>query len=136
MRTVQLLEILAGLLSVSLVRANPDAKRLYSNLLANYDRSQKDDGRTLMDVNEFLNIFRLIRPVANNSDRLTVHMRLKLSQVIGVDMRRQILTTNVWVEQEWEDYKLTWNPEDYGGVKFLHVPSQDIWLPDIVLYNK
>ena len=27
---------------------------------------------------------RLIRPVANNSDRLTVHMRLKLSQVIGV----------------------------------------------------
>ena len=136
MRTVQLLEILAGLLSVSLVRANPDAKRLYSNLLANYDRSQKDAGRILMDVNEFLNIFRLIRPVANNSDRLTVHMRLKLSQVIGVDMRRQILTTNVWVEQEWEDYKLTWNPEDYGGVKFLHVPSQDIWLPDIVLYNK
>ena len=136
MRTVHLLEILAGFLSVSLVRANPDAKRLYSNLLANYDRSQKDAGRILMDVNEFLNIFRLIRPVANNSDRLTVHMRLKLSQVIGVDMRRQILTTNVWVEQEWEDYKLTWNPEDYGGVKFLHVPSQDIWLPDIVLYNK
>ena len=80
-------------------------------------------------------------------------MRLKLSQVIGVvsnivqltsdtidtmmqDMRRQILTTNVWVEQEWADYKLSWNPEDYGGVKYLHVPSQDIWLPDIVLYNK
>ena len=29
-------------------------------------------------------MFRLIRPVANSSDRLTVHMRLKLSQVIGV----------------------------------------------------
>jgi len=95
--------------------ANPDAKRLYENLLANYDR--------------------LIRPVANSSDRLTVHMRLKLSQVIGVDMRRQILTTNVWVEQEWRDYKLSWDPADYGGVKHLHVPSQDIWLPDIVLYN-
>ena len=94
--------------------------------------------------------------MANSSDRLTVHMRLKLSQVIGVvsevlecgeveltvtvlslqDMRRQILTTNVWVEQEWADYKLAWNPEAYGGVKYLHVPSQDIWLPDIVLYNK
>jgi len=49
-------------------KANPDAKRLYSNLLANYDR--------------------LIRPVANSSDRLTVHMRLKLSQVIGVLLLR------------------------------------------------
>ena len=38
--------------------------------------------------------------------------------------------------QEWADYKLSWNPDDYGGVKHLHVPSQDIWLPDIVLYNK
>ena len=79
---------------------------------------------------------RLIRPVGNSSDRLTVKMGLKLSQIIGIDMKRQILITNVWVEQEWVDYKLMWNPEDYGGVKHLHVPSQNIWLPDIVLYNK
>jgi hypothetical protein len=38
--------------------------------------------------------------------------------------------------QEWNDYKLKWNPEDYGGVDTLHVPSEHIWLPDIVLYNK
>lgn len=65
------------------------------------------------------------------------------------------MTTNVWVEQvniffrknlklsfesgtfqEWNDYKLKWNPDDYGGVEMLHVPSEHIWLPDIVLYNK
>ncbi|XP_036333927.1 acetylcholine receptor subunit alpha-like 1 isoform X5 [Rhagoletis pomonella] len=45
------------------------------------------------------------------------------------------MTTNVWVEQEWNDYKLKWNPDDYGGVDTLHVPSEHIWLPDIVLYN-
>lgn len=38
--------------------------------------------------------------------------------------------------QEWNDYKLKWNPDDYGGVETLHVPSEHIWLPDIVLYNK
>ncbi len=27
-------------------------------------------------------------------------------------------------------------PEEYGGVEILHVPSEHIWLPDIVLYNK
>ena len=46
------------------------------------------------------------------------------------------MTTNLWVEQYWRDYKLQWDPEEYGGVKMLHVPSDHIWRPDIVLYNK
>ena len=25
------------------------------------------------------------------------------------------MTTNLWIEQYWYDYKLTWNPEEYGG---------------------
>ncbi|KAK6631321.1 Acetylcholine receptor subunit alpha-like 1 [Polyplax serrata] len=62
-------------------------------------------------------------------------MGLKLSQLIDVNLKNQIMTTNVWVEQEWNDYKLKWNPDDYGGVDTLHVPSEHIWLPDIVLYN-
>ncbi|XP_018323259.1 acetylcholine receptor subunit alpha-like 1 [Agrilus planipennis] len=94
---------------------NPDSKRLYDDLLSNYNR--------------------LIRPVGNNSDRLTVKMGLRLSQLIDVNLKNQIMTTNVWVEQEWNDYKLKWNPDDYGGVETLHVPSEHIWLPDIVLYN-
>lgn len=38
--------------------------------------------------------------------------------------------------QYWHDYKLTWDPREYGGVDMLHVPSDHIWRPDIVLYNK
>ena len=54
---------------VSLVQPNPDAKRLYDDLLSNYNR--------------------LIRPVANNTDKITVKMGLKLSQL--VDLVRIIL---------------------------------------------
>ena len=46
------------------------------------------------------------------------------------------MTTNVWVEQRWNDFKLAWKPEDYNGVETLSIPSQQIWLPDIVLFNK
>ena len=45
------------------------------------------------------------------------------------------MTTNLWVEQFWFDHKLVWEPEEFGGVDMLHVPSTHIWLPDIVLYN-
>lgn len=39
-------------------------------------------------------------------------------------------------KKEWQDYKLKWDPSEYGGVQELYVPSEHIWLPDIVLYNK
>merc|ERR1712226_1006721 len=62
-------------------------------------------------------------------------LKLKLSQLIDVNLKNQIMTTNLWVEQYWYDYKLKWDAEEYGGVNMLHVPSDHIWRPDIVLYN-
>ena len=58
---VSLLLLLTGLCQVA---PNPDAKRLYDDLLGNYNR--------------------LIRPVANNTDKITVRMGLKLSQLVDL----------------------------------------------------
>ena len=117
-----------------LTQCNPDAKRLFDDLLSSYNK--------------------LVRPVINVTDAVTVKFKLKLSQLIDVvrnsyytlltdtenllfqNLRKQVMTTNLWIEQYWYDYKLRWNPEEYGGVNSLHVPSTHIWLPDIVLYNK
>ncbi|KAK9717488.1 Neurotransmitter-gated ion-channel ligand binding domain [Popillia japonica] len=52
-----------------------------------------------------------------------------------MNLKNQVMTTNLWVVQKWVDYKLKWDPDDYGGVKMLYVPSEHIWLPDIVLFN-
>ncbi|XP_060796578.1 neuronal acetylcholine receptor subunit alpha-4b isoform X2 [Neoarius graeffei] len=46
-----------------------------------------------------------------------------------------MMTTNVWVKQEWSDYKLRWNPEEFENVTSIRIPSELIWRPDIVLYN-
>lgn len=40
------------------------------------------------------------------------------------------------LHQVWNDYRLMWDPEEYEGIKKIRLPSQHIWLPDIVLYNK
>ena len=34
------------------------------------------------------------------------------------------------------DSKLNWDPDEYGGVEQLIGPSELLWLPDILLYNK
>lgn len=78
---------------------------------------------------------KLIRPVDNTSESLTVRIGLRLTSIIDVDEKNQIMTTNVWLEQWWHDNRLQWNPDEYGGVRRLYVKPEDIWLPDIVLYN-
>lgn len=46
------------------------------------------------------------------------------------------MQTQVWLEQEWQDVRLLWDPACFGGVESIHVPAEDLWRPDIVLYNK
>ncbi len=36
----------------------------------------------------------------------------------------------------WNDYGLVWNPEDYGNIQTIRIPSTRIWIPDILLYNR
>jgi Neurotransmitter-gated ion-channel ligand binding domain len=59
-----LLWLLSALVVNSAVAGNPDAKRLYDDLLSNYNK--------------------LVRPVVNTSDVLRVCIKLKLSQLIDV----------------------------------------------------
>uniref|UniRef100_A0A8C1S6R9 Cholinergic receptor, nicotinic, alpha 3 n=1 Tax=Cyprinus carpio TaxID=7962 RepID=A0A8C1S6R9_CYPCA len=76
-----------------------------------------------------------IRPVENVSDPVIVQFEVSMSQLVKVDEVNQIMETNLWLRHIWNDYKLRWDPKDFGGVEFIRVPSKKIWKPDIVLYN-
>ena len=34
-----------------------------------------------------------------------------------------------------EDFRLAWDPEDYGGVDRVYLPTKKVWVPDVDLYN-
>ncbi|KFO88255.1 hypothetical protein N320_12859, partial [Buceros rhinoceros silvestris] len=78
---------------------------------------------------------KLIRPAVNSSQLVSIELQVSLAQLISVNEREQIMTTNVWLNQEWIDYRLAWKPSDYEGINKLRIPAKHIWLPDIVLYN-
>ncbi|KAF1387960.1 hypothetical protein PFLUV_G00085330 [Perca fluviatilis] len=75
------------------------------------------------------------RPVANDSQTLTVQFSFTLMQVMDVDEKNQILTTNAWLQMQWYDHYLQWNQSEYPGVKNLRFTSDQVWTPDILLYN-
>ncbi|CAG5129113.1 unnamed protein product [Candidula unifasciata] len=92
-----------------------DEQRLFWKILHNYDKNT--------------------RPVFNSSHPVKVNIGITLTQIFDLDEKNQVLTTNVWLDQQWTDEKLVWNPEDFNGLQKLRIPCRHIWKPDIVLYN-
>ena len=112
MKTLSIFILLFVLISV---HAGANEKRLIRDLFRDYEK--------------------LERPVANESTALLVKHGLTLQQIIDVDIEKEVLTSNVWQSFEWTDENLKWDPLEYGNIKDIRVPSQNIWIPDVVPYN-
>ena len=38
--------------------------------------------------------------------------------------------------QVWHDELIGWDPEEYGGIRDIRLPPDQVWTPDIMLYNR
>ncbi|PIK46718.1 putative neuronal acetylcholine receptor subunit alpha-7-like [Apostichopus japonicus] len=77
-----------------------------------------------------------VRPVWNSSDPVNVSLQIAVNQIVEMDEREQILTTNLWIEQHWTDQKLVWDEDDFDGIEEMRIPASEIWVPDVTLYDK
>jgi nicotinic acetylcholine receptor, invertebrate len=74
----------------------------------------------------------LERPVENHSLPVTVYLKVSLQQLIDVDEKNQaksflniligqfilqIVHVNAWLDYSWNDYKLRWDPTEYGNIR-------------------
>ncbi|KAM3927282.1 acetylcholine receptor subunit epsilon-like isoform 1-T1 [Leptodactylus fuscus] len=83
----------------------------------------------------FSNYDKMSRPVKSIKDVISVKLKLTLTNLISLKEKEETMTTNVWVQQEWNDYRLTWNQSEYGGIEVVRVPHDTVWLPEIGLEN-
>uniref|UniRef100_A0A8D2CT47 Acetylcholine receptor subunit epsilon n=1 Tax=Sciurus vulgaris TaxID=55149 RepID=A0A8D2CT47_SCIVU len=88
---------------------------LYHHLLNNYDRE--------------------CRPVKRPEDTVTITLKVTLTNLISLNEKEETLTTSVWIGIDWHDYRFNYSKDDFGGIEILRVPSELVWLPEIVLEN-
>ncbi|KAM9410279.1 neuronal acetylcholine receptor subunit alpha-7-like [Pholidichthys leucotaenia] len=100
---------------VKVSHQGPVQHRLYQDLLKTYSS--------------------LVRPVNNDTQNVTVTLGLSLMQIMDVDEKKQVLTTNMWLQMNWDDQYLQWDPSEYPGVTIMTFPSNLLWKPDILLFN-
>uniref|UniRef100_A0A8C6TTN5 Cholinergic receptor, nicotinic, gamma n=1 Tax=Neogobius melanostomus TaxID=47308 RepID=A0A8C6TTN5_9GOBI len=81
-----------------------------------------------------------VRPYERSGDVTKVHIKMTLTNLISLNEKEEALTTSVWIEMQWCDYRLRWDQPPrsslYGNITApLRMPSKSIWLPDIILEN-
>ncbi|KAL3101281.1 hypothetical protein niasHT_028037 [Heterodera trifolii] len=97
------------------ILASHDERRLYEDLLRDYNN--------------------LERPVEYHAKPVIVHLKVSLQQLIDVDEKNQIVHISAWLDYLWNDYKLRWDPTEYGNISNVRFPVGKIWRPDVLLYN-
>uniref|UniRef100_A0A087XS25 Acetylcholine receptor subunit beta n=1 Tax=Poecilia formosa TaxID=48698 RepID=A0A087XS25_POEFO len=76
-----------------------------------------------------------VRPARHWKERVTVRVGMTLSQLIGLNEKNGEMTTNVFMNLNWTDYRLSWKPEEYDNIAVVRIPPNKVWRPDIYLIN-
>ncbi|XP_074545016.1 acetylcholine receptor subunit gamma [Halichoeres trimaculatus] len=81
-----------------------------------------------------------VRPTEKSGDVTKVDIKMTLTNLISLNEKEEALTTSVWIELQWCDYRLRWDQPPrsalYGNITSeLRIPSKSIWLPDVILEN-
>ena len=54
---------------------------------------------------------------------------------IDIDETESTMTVDAWIRMIWKDEHLSWDKKEFN-VSQLHFSDEELWKPDIMLYNK
>ncbi|XP_029311205.1 cholinergic receptor, nicotinic, beta 1 (muscle) like [Cottoperca gobio] len=107
--------IVCSCLCLIFTGASETERRLHQKLFENYDLK--------------------VRPARYWEDKVMVRVGMTLSQLVSLNEKNEEMTTNVFMNMAWTDYRLSWTPEEYEDITVLRIPPNKVWRPDIYLIN-
>ena len=90
---------------------NIDDYYIYTNITNNYNKNVRPENKV-----DFVAFF-------------------SLKQMVSIDEKSQIMTTNSYVALFWNDKRLKWNPSDYNGITYTLIPASQLWMMDFFVIN-
>ncbi|XP_044040853.1 cholinergic receptor, nicotinic, beta 1 (muscle) like [Siniperca chuatsi] len=107
--------IICSCLCLTFTGASETERRLHQKLFNNYNMK--------------------VRPAHYWEEKVMVRVGMTLSQLVSLNEKNEEMTTNVFMNLAWTDYRLSWNPEEYDDINVLRIPPNKVWRPDIYLIN-
>jgi len=85
-------------------------------------------------LNKFIRQFRQQIPVRTDHKPIDVKLGMALLH-IDIDESTSVISVDAWIRMIWTDEHLKWNKNDFN-VSQIHFGEDELWRPDIMLYNK
>uniref|UniRef100_A0A914WC27 Neurotransmitter-gated ion-channel ligand-binding domain-containing protein n=1 Tax=Plectus sambesii TaxID=2011161 RepID=A0A914WC27_9BILA len=98
-----------------------------SNLNSSAERRLRDELLQGYDKN--------LRPLKDPKRALKVSINPSISGITKADEIDQSLKFFQWFPMVWHDEHLEWDPENYDGIKYLLLPSELLWIPDVFAFT-
>ncbi|XP_075433015.1 5-hydroxytryptamine receptor 3A-like isoform X2 [Ascaphus truei] len=76
-----------------------------------------------------------MRPVRDWMTPSVVLIDMSLYTILSLDMRLQTITTFIWFTMAWQNEFVSWNPDEFCGIKRISVPVELFWKPDLYIYE-
>ncbi|XP_041925507.1 cholinergic receptor, nicotinic, beta 1 (muscle) like isoform X2 [Alosa sapidissima] len=76
-----------------------------------------------------------VRPARTWDEKVMVRVGMTLVQLVSLDQKNGEMTTNVFMNMAWTDYRLSWDPKEYDNIDVLRIPPNKVWRPDVYLIN-
>ena len=91
------------------------AKDLHTNLTSGYNK--------------------YLRPVMNQSEAVNVTFILSLIALQELDEVLERFSVVCVLATEWTDENFVWNPANYGGINYVFMGYDEVWVPEIIITN-
>ncbi|KAJ3608087.1 hypothetical protein NHX12_025137 [Muraenolepis orangiensis] len=91
------------------------------------------------DVLDYLNLTRdnelytSTRPVLDYTHPTVVHMDITLYAILAVIEKTQTFTPFIWINLQWNNERISWDPSQFCGIKALSLPKEMLWRPDLFI---
>ena len=56
-----------------------------------------------------------------------VKFALNLNQIVNLIEKEQIIILNVFLDHEWIDNRLRWNPDEHNNITLLRINCEQVW---------
>lgn len=109
-------------------------------LLSHYDAKSNDE--TQYGLNEYKRNFnelksteqRLIEKLLKNYNKkfrppgtIEVKFAVNLNQIVNLIEKDQIIVINAFVDHEWRDQRLVWDPLEHDNLTMIRISGDQLW---------